>query len=89
MWRLLVKLIRSWWKVDRIRTSPRDDFLLSLSPGVVTLLDGQRVEIKSRSIRRDPQLGPCIVHDCNVDGRASQLTVVTGDLGRPMTYSIS
>lgn len=41
----LVRLIRDWWQVDRVRISPREGRLLRLQPGDLLQLEGMTVTI--------------------------------------------
>lgn len=46
LWQLLL----AWWRVDRIRASPREGFWLRLEPGDGFLLDNHWWEITSRVV---------------------------------------
>lgn len=45
-----LKLIRSWWDVDRIRISPHEGKLWRLQPGNILNIAGEEVEVVSRHV---------------------------------------
>jgi hypothetical protein len=68
----LWKLLRSWWRVDRIRASPREGQWLRLTPGSVVSIRGQSAIIVGRMTSASPA-GPWVEYQC-------QLTVGGGRL---------
>src|SRR5688572_8054988 len=48
-------LIDSWWRVDRIRASPREGRLLRIEPGTIVTINGEMLEITERIIRDTPR----------------------------------
>lgn len=49
----LVRLIRDWWQVDRVRISPREGRLLRLQPGDLLRLEGMTVTVIARRVDPD------------------------------------
>ena len=64
MFRALWKLVRAWWRVDRIRISPREGRLLGLEPGAVLQIGETRAVV----VRRRPLPGhrgsAAVVYEC-------------------------
>ncbi len=50
LWTALWNLICGFWKVDRIRISPREGLLLRLSNKSIVVIDQQPLQIRSRKI---------------------------------------
>ena len=48
--RRALELLSSWWRVDRIRVAPSEGELLRLEPPAIVTVDGEDVEIVSRSV---------------------------------------
>ncbi len=46
----LVRLIRDWWRIDRVRISPREGRLLRLQPGDLLQLEGMTVTVIARQV---------------------------------------
>jgi hypothetical protein len=81
----LIDLIRSWWRVDRIRASPREGRLLRLSPPCILCIDAVLVEVHERVVGQTVT-GPYVRYDCiGPDGR-SELWVMPR--GRDQTPEI-
>lgn len=75
--RLLKEFIRtvvSWWRIDRIRTSPRDGQLLRLSPGTIVSVRSRLAEVVGRSVCQTGD-GPSVVYQCRTVGGAAMLSV--------------
>jgi hypothetical protein len=52
-----------WWRGDRIRASPREGQLLSLTPGSPVEIAGTLLEIRERVVC-DTALGPIVQYHC-------------------------
>jgi hypothetical protein len=48
----LRRLIEAWWKIDRIRASPREGRLLRIEPPCVVVIDDQPAEVVARTLGR-------------------------------------
>ncbi len=72
--RTLLGCLRAWWRVDRIRASPRDGQLLRLHPPCVIAIGDQRFEIANRVVGQDAD-GPFVVYDCRDSGGSAKLLV--------------
>jgi len=46
------RLIESWWKIDRVRISPREGRLLRLKPPCVVVVEGRPAEVLARTLGR-------------------------------------
>lgn len=46
------RLIESWWKIDRVRISPREGRLLRLTPPCVVVVEDQPAEVLARMLGR-------------------------------------
>lgn len=68
----LIGLIRDWWRIDRVRISPREGRLLRLQPGDLLRLEGMTVTVTDRVV--DPDV--CGVHyRCEGAGFTGELRV--------------
>lgn len=45
-------LIEAWWKIDRIRASPREGRLLRIEPPCVVIVDERPAEVVARTLGR-------------------------------------
>ena len=72
--RSVADLLRSWWRVDRIRASPCEGRLLRLHPPCFIAIDGQTVEIARRVIGQDAD-GPFVIYDCRAMTGPAKLLV--------------
>lgn len=70
----LLDLLSSWWRVDRIRVSPREGELLRLEPGSVIAVKGVGVEIRTKR-----STGSGVTYDCQTDDGPAQLEVGLSD----------
>jgi hypothetical protein len=59
----LCDLVGSWWRSDRIRTSPHEGRLLRVAAGSVLDIQGNRVEVRSRDVV-ETLYGPVVRYDC-------------------------
>lgn len=48
----MVRLIESWWKIDRVRVSPREGRLLRLKPPCVVVVEDRPAEVLARTLAR-------------------------------------
>lgn len=62
MIRAVLEFLRAWWRVDRIRASPRDGRLLRLHPPCFVLIGDRSFEIGRRVVGQDAD-GPFVVYD--------------------------
>src|SRR5262249_44184930 len=53
VWRSLRGLIAAWWRVDRVRVSPREGELLRLRPESLMLVEGEPVQVLRREVAGD------------------------------------
>ena len=70
----LTSCLRSWWRVDRIRSSPTEGRLLRLQPPAFLLIDGRTIEVTRRVIGQDRD-GAFVSYDCLENGSAGRLMV--------------
>ncbi|HUG91456.1 MAG TPA: hypothetical protein VML55_11510 [Planctomycetaceae bacterium] len=70
----IVRLIRSWWRVDRIRISAAEGRLLRLEPGALLTIDGQPVEVVERRAPQQPDQ-TLIEYDCRTAAAPCRLFV--------------
>lgn len=68
----LIGLVRDWWRVDRIRSSPREGRLLRLEPGDLLRLAGVTVTVIDRRV--DPDASG-VRYRCAGDGFIGELRV--------------
>jgi hypothetical protein len=59
----LLRLVQSWWTVDRIRASPREGALLRMPVGTVIRIVGESWVIEKRWIC-DGATGPLVRYEC-------------------------
>ena len=67
----LLDCIRSWWRVDRIRTSPAEGRMLRLHPPCFVVIGGRSFEIVHRIVGQDSE-GPFVdynIHSPDGSGR--------------------
>jgi hypothetical protein len=67
-------LVADWWRVDRIRASPREGQLLRLRAPCLLRVGTQLVKIERRSVGQSGD-GPYIVYDCSAEYGPCQLWV--------------
>ena len=70
----IIELLRSWWRVDRIRSSPVEGRLLRLQPPAFLVIEGRTIEITRRVAGQDRD-GPFVVYDCLENGSDSRLLI--------------
>jgi hypothetical protein len=70
----LVRLVRSWWAVDRIRISPEEGRLWRLRPPCILLVDGRPAEVIARTLSGD-EVGLVVSYDCRTAQGDGRLTV--------------
>lgn len=49
----MARLLRSWWKIDRVRISPREGRLLRLKPPCVVVVEDRPAEVLARTLGRN------------------------------------
>lgn len=74
MIRAFLDCLRAWWRVDRIRASPRDGSLLRLSPHCLVVIGRQSFEIAHRIVGQDAD-GPFVDYDLRGDDGSARLLV--------------
>ncbi len=72
--RALLDCLRAWWRVDRIRASPRDGRLLRLQPPCLVVIGGQSFEIAHRIAGQDAE-GPFVDYDLRSEIGSARLLV--------------
>jgi hypothetical protein len=75
----LLRLLRSWWRVDRVRISPREGALLRLQPPCVLEIGNHRVEVVARRETKEEQT--VVVYNCNTDQGPATLRINLADQG--------
>jgi hypothetical protein len=72
--RACVGLVAAWWRIDRVRISPREGELLRLRPECVLIIAGKPVEV----LRRQEVETSCaqgVRYECRTDEGTAQLEV--------------
>lgn len=46
----LTRLVESWWKIDRIRASPREGRILRMQPPCVVVVEDRPAEVLARTL---------------------------------------
>ena len=81
LFQTMLDCLRSWWRVDRIRSSPTEGRLLRLQPPAFLLIDGRTIEVTRRVIGQDRD-GAFVSYDCLENGSTGRLMVrLAADLG--------
>lgn len=81
LWSQLRDLFRAWWRVDRIRVSPREGRLLRLAPPCYLERDGEFWLVESRAVGTGTT-GSYVTYRCSAEGRQAVLTVTPASAGR-------
>ena len=79
-------LLKSWWRVDRIRVSPNETRLFDLRPGSVTIIDNRPVEVLSRQVVMSNE-GRCVIYNCQTQQGPASLRVTPERSGCASTYT--
>jgi len=74
LYRAVLDLLSTWWRVDRIRVSPREGELLRLEPGQLIAVKGACVEICTK---RNTESG--VAYECQTDNGPARLEVQCSD----------
>lgn len=77
MWRLVASLWSlglSWWRVDRLRISPREGRLLRISPPAILRIGSRLLEVVSRNVGENAA-GPFVAYECRCGEEVSELWV--------------
>ena len=69
-----VRLLRSWWRADRVRLSPGEGRLLRLGAPCILRFGGRYVQVMRRRTGQTPG-GPYVCYECEVDGQTGELWV--------------
>lgn len=80
----LAELLRRWWRIDRIRVSPRSGRLLRLEPPCLLSIDGQTIEIVGRTAAPNGS-GAAVLYDCRTTNGTATLAVGLSAPGRPLS----
>jgi len=83
IWRQMAELVRSWWRVDRIRVSPREGRLMRLTPDSWLEYEGEMWRVESRSVGTGPA-GDFVTYRCSSEGRTGVLSVSPSADGREL-----
>jgi hypothetical protein len=70
----LWKLLSAWWRVDRIRASPREGQWLRLTPGSVVCIRGESAIVVGR-LTGASSAGPLVDYQCQLATGAGRLRV--------------
>jgi hypothetical protein len=85
LWASAVALLSEWWRVDRIRSSPREGRLLRIGARCVLRVGADFVLVQRRSVGHG-KAGPFIIYECIGDRGPGELWVTPiGDTHRPTT----
>jgi hypothetical protein len=76
----LARLMRSWWRADRIRVSPREGRLRRLACGTLLRICDQWFEIESRTVTAGPG-AVLVTYECTAANRKARLHVQTANAG--------
>lgn len=77
----LLRLLGSWWKVDRVRVSPTEGRLLRIEPPCCVVVESRPAEVVARTTGENAA-GPFVVYDCVTARGDGRLLVVPHDCGR-------
>lgn len=84
----VVRLIRSWWCVDRIRLPPQAGRLLRLQPPCYLLIAGRPVEIAARTLGQSGG-GRTVTYECRTADGVGRLTVrIVGDSASAAVWAL-
>ncbi len=78
--RRIGELLHVWWRMDRIRISPRAGRLLRLHPPCIVYMEDRPVEIVTRTVSRT-SVGPCVYYGCRTADGSAQLCVAPASPG--------
>src|SRR5258708_6977634 len=67
-------LVARWWRIDRLRVSPREGELLRLQPGCVLTVNGIPAEVRGRIVLHERD-GPRVVYECQTEQGPARLEV--------------
>lgn len=81
LWSQLRELLRAWWRVDRIRVSPREGRLLRLVPPCYLEYGGDLWLVESRAVGTGAA-GGYVTYRCSLEGQQGELTVLPAAAGR-------
>ena len=80
----LTDLFRQWWRVDRVRASPRHGALLRLEESAVLRASGRYLQVQAREVG-ESQDGPYVKDWCDDGGTSVELWVfVVGERAPPV-----
>ncbi len=79
VWTALCHLICGFWKVDRIRVSPREGLLLRLSNQSIVVIDQKPLQIKTRKVIAAGE-SVCVEYGCDGEDGPSLLRVIQSGL---------
>lgn len=88
LWSSLRDLFRAWWRVDRIRISPREGRLLRLTPPCLLEYDREIWLVESRAVGTGTT-GSYVSYRCSGEGRHALLTVTPASAGREQALWIA
>jgi hypothetical protein len=77
MIRVLLRLLQSWWSVDRIRVSPHEGEWLRLAPGSIIELEELSWVVHEREIIASAN-DSLVAYRCTAGSRSGRLLVVPG-----------
>ncbi len=81
LWSQLRNLFRAWWRVDRIRISPREGRLVQLASPCYLEHGGEFWLVESRAVGTS-STGSYVTYRCSAEGRHAVLTVTPARTGR-------
>ncbi len=70
----LSSLLLDWWRVDRVRVSPREGLLLRLRPPCLITVATQRVQIEARQVLADSDV-PTVIYNCQTEDGPAKLCI--------------
>jgi adenylate kinase len=84
----VARLIGSWWKIDRVRISPREGRLLRLKPPCVVVVEDRPAEVLARTLGRNSattiagaEESISVVYDCRSVAGAYRLRLAVAPGG--------
>jgi hypothetical protein len=88
VWRAIAGLIAAWWRVDRVRVSPREGKLLWLRPHCLLTVDGVPAEVLRRE-EFHASIAQGVLYECQTAEGLARLHVRIGDHAGQLAISWS
>jgi hypothetical protein len=78
----LCRLLRSWWRIDRVRVPPREGELLHLKVGDVVVVERCVVQVTSRRVVESSG-GAAVIYRCATESQTGWLAISTNSCQSP------